>query len=168
MKIRKEGLLMSNINQIEQAYKEVNAMNQLNKVIVENLELTLLDVMIMKMAYDSKDFILKKDVEDKLSVSPSMSQKSTKQLRKNKYIIKDRDIDDESIVTIGMNDEMREQAKVVFEEVEKLRDNLNAEKQEKPKADADESQNQEPNQPDANAEPNKAFNKDNGKPNKHK
>ena len=159
---------MSNINQIEQAYKEVNAMNQLNKAIVENLELTLLDVMIMKMAYDSKDFILKKDVEDKLSVSPSMSQKSTKQLRKNKYIIKDRDIDDESIVTIGMNDEMREQAKVVFEEVEKLRDNLNAEKQEKPKADADESQNQEPNQPDANAEPNKAFNKDNGKPNKHK
>ena len=159
---------MSNINQIEQAYKEVNAMNQLNKAIVENLELTLLDVMIMKMAYDSKDFILKKDVEGKLSVSPSMSQKSTKQLRKNKYIIKDRDIDDESIVTIGMNDEMREQAKVVFEEVEKLRDNLNADKQEKPKADADESQNQEPNQPDVNAESNKAFNKDNGKPNKHK
>ena len=120
---------MSNINQIEQAYKEVNVMNQLNKAINESLDLTLLDVMIMKMAYDSNEFILKRDVEEKLSVSPSMSQKSTKQLRKNKYIIKDRDIDDESIVTIGMNNEMREQAKIVFKEVEEIRNNLDKEKQ---------------------------------------
>lgn len=111
---------MSNINQIEQTYKAVNSINQLDKTIKDNLELSISEVLIMKMAYDSQDFVLKKDIEKALGISPSISQKATKKLRKMKYIIKDRDDDDESIVIIGMNDEMRENAKIIFEQVEEL------------------------------------------------
>lgn len=111
---------MSNINQIEQTYKAVNSINQLDKTIKDNLELSISEVLIMKMAYDSQDFVLKKDIEKALGISPSISQKATKKLRKMKYVIKDRDDDDESIVIIGMNDEMRENAKIIFEQVEEL------------------------------------------------
>lgn len=111
---------MSNINQIEQTYKAVNSINQLDKTIKDNLELSISEVLIMKMAYDSQDFVLKKDIEKALGISPSISQKATKKLRKMKHIIKDRDDDDESIVIIGMNDEMRENAKIIFEQVEEL------------------------------------------------
>lgn len=111
---------MSNINQIEQIYKAVNSINQLDKTIKDNLELSISEVLIMKMAYDSQDFVLKKDIEKALGISPSISQKATKKLRKMKYVIKDRDDDDESIVIIGMNDEMRENAKIIFEQVEEL------------------------------------------------
>lgn len=128
---------MSNINQIEQTYKAVNSINQLDKTIKDNLELSISEVLIMKMAYDSQDFVLKKDIEKALGISPSISQKATKKLRKMKYVIKDRDDDDESIVIIGMNDEMRENAKIIFEQVEELEASQNEADEAEPTNDSE-------------------------------
>ncbi len=53
-----------------------------------------------------------------------MSQKSTKHLRKEGLIIKDRDIDDEGIIIVGMNDDMRQKAQKLFKEVEQTQQEI--------------------------------------------
>lgn len=111
---------MKTISEIKSAYQNLGAINTLDKALKKERELSILDVLIVKMAFESNDFIRKSEVENKLNVSPSMTQKSTKRLRKEGLIIKDRDIDDESIIIIGMNDDMRNKAKTLFEEVETL------------------------------------------------
>lgn len=111
---------MKTINEIKSAYQNLGAINTLDKALKKERELSILDVLIVKMASESNEFIRKSEIEKKLNVSPSMTQKSTKRLRKEGLIIKDRDIDDESIIIIGMNDDMRNKAKDLFEEVETL------------------------------------------------
>lgn len=121
---------MKTINDIQETYQEVSAISILDKAVRKDSGLTILDVMIMKVAYDNQDFIRKTEIERILGSSPSMTQKSTKNLRKEGYIIKDRDVDDEGIVIVGMNDEMREQAKLVFERVEEIQKGINDEQNE--------------------------------------
>lgn len=111
---------MKTINEIKSAYQNLGAINTLDKALKKERELSILDVLIVKMASESNEFIRKSEIEKSLNVSPSMTQKSTKRLRKEGLIIKDRDIDDESIIIIGMNDDMRNKAKDLFEEVETL------------------------------------------------
>ena len=115
---------MKTINEIKLAYQNIGAINTLDKALKKDKELSILDILILKMASESNDFIRKSEVENKLNVSPSMTQKSTKRLRKEGLIIKDRDIDDESIIIIGMNDDMRNKSKKLFEEVETLQKNI--------------------------------------------
>ncbi|RIM32808.1 hypothetical protein BUY35_00530 [Staphylococcus cohnii] len=120
---------MKSINEIKSAYQNLGAINTLDKALKKERELSILDVLIVKMASESNDFIRKSEVEKQLNVSPSMTQKSTKRLRKEGLIIKDRDIDDESIIIIGMNDDMRNKAKSLFEEVETLQATILEEKE---------------------------------------
>lgn len=120
---------MKSINEIKSAYQNLGAINTLDKALKKERELSILDVLIVKMTSESNDFIRKSEIERKLNVSPSMTQKSTKRLRKEGLIIKDRDIDDESIIIIGMNDEMRDKAKSLFEEVETLQATILEEKE---------------------------------------
>lgn len=115
---------MKSINEIKSAYQNIGAINTLDKALKKDRELSILDILILKMASESNEFIRKSEVENKLNVSPSMTQKSTKRLRKEGLIIKDRDIDDESIIIIGMNEEMRNKAKKLFEEVESLQSDI--------------------------------------------
>lgn len=120
---------MKSINEIKSAYQNLGAINTLDKALKKERELSILDVLIVKMASESNDFIKKSEIEKQLNVSPSMTQKSTKRLRKEGLIIKDRDIDDESIIIIGMNDDMRNKAKSLFEEVETLQATILEEKE---------------------------------------
>jgi len=135
---------MKTISEIKSSYQNLGAINTLDKALKKERELSILDVLIVKMAFESNEFIRKSEVENILNVSPSMTQKSTKRLRKEGLIIKDRDIDDESIIIIGMNDEMRNKAKTLFEEVETLQATILEEQANKDK-EVDTNGNQENN-----------------------
>lgn len=145
---------MKSINEIKSAYQNLGAINTLDKALKKERELSILDVLIVKMTSESNDFIRKSEIERKLNVSPSMTQKSTKRLRKEGLIIKDRDIDDESIIIIGMNDEMRDKAKSLFEEVETLQATILEEKEISEKEN-NEQQTDTENKQDENAVENK-------------
>ncbi|MDK7284309.1 transcriptional regulator, SarA/Rot family [Staphylococcus pettenkoferi] len=149
---------MKTIKEIQLAYQDLGAIHTLDKALKKTKELAILDVLILKMASESNDFIRKSEVEKKLNVSPSMTQKSTKRLRKAGLIIKDRDIDDESIIIIGMNDEMRNKAKSLFEEVETLQETILEEKEEKEK---EEKQKKDKGQQDEQEKSNEENSKEN-------
>ncbi|HEA0121266.1 TPA: hypothetical protein RU530_002389 [Staphylococcus aureus] len=109
---------MKTIDEIKSTYQTLGAVNTLDKALKKTKGFSLLDIMILKTAYEHKDFIRKTEIEKILHVSPAMSQKSTKHLRKEGLIIKDRDIDDEGIIIIGMTEDMRQKAQKLFKEVE--------------------------------------------------
>ncbi|HDF3152088.1 TPA: hypothetical protein PEE30_002669 [Staphylococcus aureus] len=115
---------MRNMNEILSSYERLGAIRTLDKALKATIEYSILDVLIVKCAYDKNEFIRKSDIEKQLGASPAQTQKSTKQLRKDGYIIKDRDIDDESIIIIGMNDEMRKKAEQLFSEVENVQQGI--------------------------------------------
>lgn len=154
---------MKTIKEIQLAYQDLGAIHTLDKALKKTKELAILDVLILKMASESNDFIRKSEVEKKLNVSPSMTQKSTKRLRKAGLIIKDRDIDDESIIIIGMNDEMRNKAKSLFEEVETLQETILEEKEEKQKKDKGQQDEQEKSNEENSKENKNAHNMPNHK-----
>ncbi|HII1196061.1 TPA: transcriptional regulator, SarA/Rot family [Staphylococcus aureus] len=109
---------MKTIDEIKSTYQTLGAVNTLDKALKKTKGFSLLDIMILKTTYEHKDFIRKTEIEKILHVSPAMSQKSTKHLRKEGLIIKDRDIDDEGIIIIGMTEDMRQKAQKLFKEVE--------------------------------------------------
>src|SRR5699024_8411928 len=147
----KECIKMKTISEIKSAYQNLGAINTLDKALKKERELSILDVLIVKMAFESNDFIRKSEVENQLNVSPSMTQKSTKRLRKEGLIIKDRDIDDESIIIIGMNDDMRNKAKTLFEEVETLQSTILEEEANKEKEEENNKQQEDNNEEQENS-----------------
>ena len=108
--------LMKSMIQAYQGYRETNDMNT---VLKKELDITVVDVMVLHTIAHAEDSISKKELEQHLGLSKSISQKVTKQLRKDKMIIKDRDIDNESHVILSMNDEMKQKAETLFERVDK-------------------------------------------------
>ncbi len=150
---------MKTMNDIKSTYQSLGAIHTLDKALKKTKGYSILDVLIVKMAYDSNEFIKKTEIEKKLTVSPAMTQKSTKQLRKDGYIIKDRDIDDESIIIIGMTNEMRKKAESLFKEVEAVQQEiLNGNNPAKKEDNSQENSNNE-SKPDDNKH-NKEHNKD--------
>ncbi|HDE0265564.1 TPA: hypothetical protein PB422_002499 [Staphylococcus aureus] len=109
---------MRTIDEIKSTYQTLGAVNTLDKALKKTKGFSLLDIMILKTTFEHKEFIRKTEIEKILHVSPAMSQKSTKHLRKEGLIIKDRDIDDEGIIIIGMTEDMRQKAQKLFKEVE--------------------------------------------------
>ncbi|HFF0998526.1 TPA: hypothetical protein ACF9H6_002129 [Staphylococcus aureus] len=109
---------MRTIDEIKSTYQTLGAVNILDKALKKTKGFSLLDIMILKTTFEHKEFIRKTEIEKILHVSPAMSQKSTKHLRKEGLIIKDRDIDDEGIIIIGMTEDMRQKAQKLFKEVE--------------------------------------------------
>lgn len=115
---------MKTMHDIKTNYQSLGAIHTLDKALKKTKGMSLLDVLIVDMAYHSNDYIRKTTIEKKLKVSPAMTQKSTKYLRKEGFIIKDRDIEDEGIIIIGMNEEMKKKAEKLFVEVEKIQQDI--------------------------------------------
>lgn len=162
---------MKTMNEIKTTYKGLGAIHTLDKALKKTKGMSLLDVLIVDMAYHSDDFIRKTEIEKQLKVSPAMTQKSTKYLRKEGFIIKDRDIEDEGIIIIGMNNEMRKKAEQLFAEVEKtqqdiLNGNNPADKANKEKKTDNPNNSHEQNDNEQKHE-NKPNHNDSLKPNHH-
>ena len=103
-----------------QAYQGYRTINAVNEKLKDEMDMTVIDIMVLHEIYKAEDHINKKDLEQRLGLSKSVSQKITKQLRKHRMIIKDRHIDNESLVVLSMNDEMKQKAKEIFERVDKI------------------------------------------------
>lgn len=111
--------LLTYMKEIINAYEGYRLTNDINDVLKKEMDMTIVEVMVLNEIAQANDTISKTDLEKRLGLSKSVSQKITKQLRKNRMIIKDRDIDNESHVILSMNDDMKQKAKQLFERVER-------------------------------------------------
>lgn len=102
------------------AYQGYRVTNDINDLLKKELDMTIVELMVLNEISKTETHLSKMDLEERLGLSKSISQKVTKQLRKNGMIIKDRDIDNESHVILSMNDEMKQKARSLFERVDKL------------------------------------------------
>ena len=102
------------------AYQGYRVTNDINELLKKELDMTIVELMVLNEISKTETHLSKTDLEERLGLSKSISQKVTKQLRKNGMIIKDRDIDNESHVILSMNNEMKQKAKSLFERVDEL------------------------------------------------
>lgn len=102
------------------AYQGYRVTNDINDLLKKELDMTIVELMVLNEISKTETHLSKTDLEERLGLSKSISQKVTKQLRKNGMIIKDRDIDNESHVILSMNDEMKQKARSLFERADKL------------------------------------------------
>lgn len=127
------------------AYQGYRTTNAVNDKLKNEMDMTVIDIMVLHEIYKTEGHISKTNLEKRLGLSKSVSQKITKQLRKHRMIIKDRDIDNESLVVLSMNDEMKQKAKEIFERVDKIYDSYKNSPQDK-----DEEQSNSTNDVDVN------------------
>ena len=112
--------LFIQMKELINAYEGYRVTNDMNDKLKKELDISMIEVMILNEIANAEKTISKTELEKRLGLSKSISQKITKQLRKNKMIIKDRDFDNESHVILSMNDDMKTKAKALFERVDKV------------------------------------------------
>lgn len=112
--------LFIQMKELINAYEGYRVTNDMNDKLKKELDISMIEVMVLNEIANAEKTISKTELEKRLGLSKSISQKITKQLRKNKMIIKDRDFDNESHVILSMTDDMKTKAKALFERVDKV------------------------------------------------
>ena len=153
---------------LTQAYEGYQIINQVNSRFKKELDLSVVQIMILKEVSQVDGKIKKNELDKRLGISRSVANKPIKELRREKLIIKELDIENEMISLLSMSDEMKTKAKEILDNANKIFDDYLEElKNPKKEDDNKDAENKDENKDDnkENNNPNEADSKPNNNPN---
>ena len=153
---------------LTQAYEGYQIINQVNSRFKKELNLSVVQIMILKEVSQVDGKIKKNELDKRLGISRSVANKPIKELRREKLIIKELDIENEMISLLSMSDEMKTKAKEILDKANKIFDDYLEELKNPKKEDDNKDAESKDENKDDNKEknkPNEVDNKPNNNPN---
>lgn len=132
------------LENIRQAFKNYQAINQFNQNLKKHFKLHVADIVILDYLSQQQEGVYKKQLEHQTQVPTTISSGAIKRLKKEGYIQRRRDEDNDTLVILSMNDEMRKKAKSLFEEIQLME----AEIEEEQEKEQNKEQNETSKQPE--------------------